>query len=511
MQLPSNLLVRLLGLGTIAFISVAMVSPAVWAQDVGWQPSRPGADAQRLRDQVASRRPGMQSAESPKTSDATASRGASAVAPASHLQPPMELIFEESHSARTMSDMVTLDDGMSEMVMLDDGMSDHGEVFHSGHPLCDCPQCVSGVTAAGQPLHDLLSQLNGCGWWITTDYLLWSLDGMDLPTLVTTSPSGTSPAATGVLGLGSTSDLFGGTVGEDFRSGGRITVGMWLDPARQWSWEASYMGFSRDAQRPTFSSAATPHLARPVFDTLTASETAVLIAHPTFLTGTTAIDASTELQAFEIVRRQPWLNDGVFNFDLLLGYKHGDLDEFLRIDDSSTYALPRGPVLAGTAISRFDQFDIENRFDGFLMGLDRRHIWQGWMIGYTGKLSVGANRARVRIDGRTTTTVPGNGTSVATGGLLAQSSNIGEFQRSQFAVLPEFEFLVRRQVTERVRLHAGYSLLYWSATTRVGDTLSRRVSQFPPEPVSGTREPRFVWTDGGFFAHGFQFGLDYKF
>src|SRR5690606_13765105 len=195
------------------------------------------------------------------------------------------------------------------------------------------------------------------------------------PALVTTSPIGTTPGDTGVLGLATTRTVFGGDVDDDFRSGGRITAGIWTDPHRQVSWEGSYLGFENHEENFSISSSAIPNLARPVFDTLLDGESALLIAHPTFLTGSIAIDASTDLQAFEVLRRQHLCSDGYINVALLLGYKHGSLDEMVRINHASTYTTAQGPILAGTTINGFDQFDTENNFNGFLIGLDRRHRW----------------------------------------------------------------------------------------------------------------------------------------
>ncbi len=61
---------------------------------------------------------------------------------------------------------------------------------------------------------------------ISADYLYYSLDGMDLPALVTTSPVGTAAANIGVIG-GNTQTLFGANeINDGGRSGGRIAVSL---------------------------------------------------------------------------------------------------------------------------------------------------------------------------------------------------------------------------------------------------------------------------------------------
>ncbi len=54
-----------------------------------------------------------------------------------------------------------------------------------------------------------------------------------------------------------------------------------------------------------------------------------------------------------------------------------------------------------------------------------------------GQSRSGANRSRVTIDGQTTTTVPNVGSNTVTGNLLAQSTNIGRFERDQFMAIPD--------------------------------------------------------------------------
>lgn len=386
------------------------------------------------------------------------------------------------------------------------------EVYDGLTTTCDCPEC--------NPISHLGCTIPGCGCgavlrgrgvWVGAEYLLWSLQGMDVPELATSSPPGTSPANTGVLGLATTRTLVDGTLADGMRSGGRLRAGIWTDRTCQIAWEASYMALENAGDNFSFTSSSTPNLAIPVFDTLLGAEAAVLIAHSSFLSGAVHIDASTQLQAFEVLRRQRWGTDGYFNFDLLLGFKHGSLDDRLLINHTSRYSAAQGPILAGTHISRLDQFESENNFNGFLLGLERKHRWNGWLIGYTGKLSLGVNQSEVFINGQTATTVPNGGSSAFTGGVLAQSTNMGRFQQDEFMFLPEFEIAVKRQLNDSTRIHCGYSLMYWSSVARAGDSVNRRMSRFPPEPISGTADPSFNWNNSGFLAHGLQFGLDYKF
>ncbi len=388
--------------------------------------------------------------------------------------------------------------------------------FYGDSAACNCPHCRasrSGLSAdARRPL------MIGPGRCFTlydmrvsADYLLYSIDGMSLPALVTTSPTGTAAANIGVLG-GNTQTLFGGnTINDSMRSGGRIGVSLWTDPTMRTSWEVSYLGLEQQGEDFAGTSNSTRNLARPVFDTGTNREAAQLVAQSGVLSGAINVDTDTQLQAIELVRRSCYWRTPWFQCDLLLGYKYGLLEDSLNINQSSTYLTASGPIVAGTSTTAFDRFATSNRFNGFLIGLDRWHTVGCWKFIYTGKVALGSNRSRVDIDGQTSTTVPNVGSSTFAGNLLAQPTNIGRFERDKFMAIPELTCRIERRMSPQIQLHAAYNLMYWSAVTRVDDVLSRRVSQFPPEAITGTREPAFRWNDSGLFLHGLQVGVDYNF
>ena len=134
-----------------------------------------------------------------------------------------------------------------------------------------------------------------------------------------------------------------------------------------------------------------------------------------------------------------------------------------------------------------------------------------WSLEVLLKLGLGNNRSEVFIDGSTTNTVPNVGSATFTGGLLAQTTNIGWYQRDAFGVVPELGVFAARELGCGVRLTAGYNLLYWTALLRPGDQIDREVSQFPPEPAAGRQQPEFPLRGGSFWAQGLQAGVDSRF
>ncbi|EMI17266.1 protein containing DUF1551 [Rhodopirellula maiorica SM1] len=378
---------------------------------------------------------------------------------------------------------------------------DVGFVTQSGG--CDCGSCDSCNACDSMGITRHRSQ-----FWGRAEYLAWALDGISLPPLVTTSPAGTTPENTGVLGQSGTTVLFGGNeILDELRSGVRISVGR-FDSNGCDATELSAIGVFSDSE--SFSNNGSL-LARPIFNTQTASEDAMLIAHPDFLSGAVRVQVENELYAFDVLRRLRLVTSACDSLDLLIGYRHARLDEMLRIDQSSTYTAAQGQIVSGTTVVLFDDFDVENQFNGGEIGFNYRRRNGTWTLSTLLKVGLGVNRADVTIDGGTTNTVPGSGSASFTGGLLAQQTNIGQYEDSQFTVIPEVGITLSKRIDDFVELSIGYGLLYWSDATRVADVIDRSVSQFPPEPSSGSGNPRFTFQTDDFISHGLTTGVNFSF
>ena len=76
------------------------------------------------------------------------------------------------------------------------------------------------------------------------------------------------------------------------------------------------------------------------------------------------------------------------------------------------------------------------------------------------------------------------------------------------------EATIAFKVTERLRLTAGYTFVYWSQVVRPGDQIDLDLNPnlFPPEamPFSGPLRPRFTWRESDFWAQGVSAGVDYR-
>ena len=94
------------------------------------------------------------------------------------------------------------------------------------------------------------------------------------------------------------------------------------------------------------------------------------------------------------------------------------------------------------------------------------------------------------------------------GGFLAQASNSGQYQRNQFTMVPELGINVGFDLTPRLRLVGGYSLIYWSAVARTGDQIDLNLT-FPT--VTGIRSPEFRFAMTDYWAQGLNLGIDFRF
>src|SRR5262249_55049545 len=119
--------------------------------------------------------------------------------------------------------------------------------------------------------------------------------------------------------------------------------------------------------------------------------------------------------------------------DFLTGFRFAQLDEGLSITQNQVVDVT-APALAGATIALADLFGTQNRFYGWQLGT--RLSWSSgrWGADLTGKVALGGMRQVVDIDGATFITLPGALRPIPlAGGLLAQSSNIGNHERDQFA------------------------------------------------------------------------------
>lgn len=359
--------------------------------------------------------------------------------------------------------------------------------------------------------------------WFQGDYLLWWAQGSDVPPLVTTSPQGTDQEDAGVLP--DATILFGDTdLNKATRSGGRMTLGYWFDPCQRFGLQTSYLALGRVTETFDSTSDGDPILARPFFnirptdavgDPLPGREDSALIAFDGIVEGSVAVNGSSKFQQFELLLRKGLWEQCDHRLEFLFGYQANWLDDDLRIEESLVSTDPDNAVLPpGATIDLVDLFETRNAFHGVSLGLTHREKVGRWSLEMLMKLGLGNTHSEVWIDGSTTTaTDPEETPTTEDGGLLALPSNMGEYERNTFSMVPEVGVTLGYDVTCRLRANLGYTFIYWSRVARPGDQIDLDInpSQLSGDPLEGLPRPEFSWVTTDFWAQGLSFGLDYRF
>jgi len=365
--------------------------------------------------------------------------------------------------------------------------------------------------------------------WVSIDYLNWNQKGMSLPPLVTTSTPGTAQVNAGVLGLNSTSTLFGGnTVLDNGFSGGRLNFGFWLDKCHTWGIGGDY--FDLERQTESFSATSTGAqgsqiLSRPFFNVSPnrAGEDAQLVAFPNVLRGTVSAEVYSDLVGAGFhIRRQTNCSSGCkkdflcggcsqlhTRTDCLLGYRYMQLGEGISVNENLVSLLP-APDSGSFLIN--DRFGTTNTFNGVDLGMMHTRRRGVWSADFLVKLAIGNTHQTVDISGDTRI----NGVlQRPDGGLLAQSTNIGRYERDRMTVLPELGANLGYYITPNFKLRAGYTFIYWSNVVRPGDQIDTDVNPafLPPQTVqtaqsTTSRRPRFAFDDTDYYVHGINLGAE---
>jgi hypothetical protein len=201
--------------------------------------------------------------------------------------------------------------------------------------------------------------------------------------------------------------------------------------------------------------------------------------------------------------------------DITYGVRWSQLNERLPIHEDLFVVNP--PIEAGTRFQITDSFATSNDFFGGEVGFIADWEKRRWSLELLSRLAIGSTRQRAYLRSQTTVTPPGGPAETFDNfGLLVQPSNAGTYERDEFSVIPEIGVTVGYLLTDRLRVTAGYSLLFWTSVIRPGDQIDFDVnSEFlglgdPPIADVDPVRPLFAFDDTDIWAQGFSFGLDYR-
>lgn len=376
----------------------------------------------------------------------------------------------------------------------------------------------SAACAAAAPAVMTTNCHDGCGYcgyptgcaWFSAEYLLWWTKGDRLPPLLTTSPAATPLADAGVLGKPGTRVLFGDErVNDDVRSGGRFTLGAWVNEEHTLGVEGNFFFLAEETTDFRAASDGIPILARPFFNVLTNAQDSLKVAFPGLVSGSFEARATSELWGADIYVRHNIYCGCCCRVDLLAGYRFASLDEDLDISETEIAANPNSPLF-GIPIVINEGFGTRNDFHGGQLGIIAEYSRCRTFVRFIGKLALGGNCRSVDINGNTRV----NGFAPDAGGFLALPSNIGHYESSQFAIIPEVNLTVGYEVTERFRVMMGYTFIYWTDVARPGDQIDLAVNTTQPPLGAGLRgpaRPAFNFNDSDFWAQGLSFGVEFRY
>ena len=373
-----------------------------------------------------------------------------------------------------------------------------------------------------KPIVSFHRQPDEC-FWFKADYAATFIRPMRTPPLVTLGSVNNPPQ--GALGQPSTVVVFGNnSVDFNLFSGVRLQGGLFLDAENRFSLDIG--GFQNFARTRSFSLSSdangNPLIARPIFNVVSNQEVSFLTASPNNLAGTVSIDSKSEMAGLDLnIRYHSYLRERL-HLESLVGFRYLRLAERMRFQDQITPLTNDFLQFQGNSVnppnSLMDQdtFRTVNQFFGPQIG--GRLSWEYRWITLEGfaKLGFGITEEQTSINGSTTLVTPG-GNQTAAGGILAQPSNIGNYNRAVFGLVPEFGLQVGVELTRCMRLQMGYSFLMWNQVVRPGMQIDRNVNptQAPGSPtfgpVNGPLAPTYRFNDELFWSHNFNVGLEFHF
>ncbi|MBI1913753.1 MAG: BBP7 family outer membrane beta-barrel protein [Planctomycetes bacterium] len=371
-------------------------------------------------------------------------------------------------------------------------------------------------------------------FYASAEYLFWWTKNDGTPPLVTTS---SNPFDNGILGQQTTQLLFGGPLDHDLQQGARFRLGYWFDPCKPMAIEGSFFFLSPRSSRFNIASGpnGTPLIGRPFFDVNNQMESVELVASPLTSAGQLQIQAPSRFLGSDLNLRCPLCCaetcTGGYRVDLLGGFRYLRLNEGLYITEIGQN-FPTEPRRPNQAFRIDDRFDTTNAFYGGQIGVTGELRRGRWSFETRGLVALGDSHQVLNINGAAAFAPPFDGVPARQpGGLLAlPGANIGRFSQDRFAVVPELGLTLGYQVTEAIKVTAGYNIIYWSSVLRPGDQIDRNldITKIPDfldrdangnfidsntgriiRPVPGV--PRPVLKEKDFWAQGLNFGLEFRY
>jgi hypothetical protein len=317
-------------------------------------------------------------------------------------------------------------------------------------------------------------------------------------------------------------------IGSGGHWGGRFTFGGWIDDRRQIAAEGSYFILGNHTTVRTASSngqPGSPILAVPFIDADAMAESTFVLAQPGSFAGGAALSLTSRLQGADLLCAVTACEGSRWHVQVLAGFRYLDLTENLTYATAST-------GLSGSntdfVLNTADQFNMRNQFYGFNFGARADYRIGRLTVCASASLALGDMAQTGDFNGLAVTNffnAPSGGpftgvpTQVLPGsGTFVQPSNLGSVNRDQIAVAPEVSVKICYQLTQRMRLFAGYDFLYLSNVLRPGEQIDRNinVAQTVQGAIAGIAaapgtRPAVSLIGSDFWAQGVNLGLEFRY
>ena len=347
------------------------------------------------------------------------------------------------------------------------------------------------------------------------EWLYWATSGQSVPALATAAPSDTARNLAGILGSPTTTVIGGdGTTNKDVRNGFRGTAGWWLDDCQKCGIEADFFFLGNSKTGFSAASDGSAIITRPFFNAVTGLPDTQLVSFPGTVGGSVIGSSQNSVIGGGISMLKNICGTGCGRLDWVFGYRYLNVSDDLSVTESLTALGGQNQVTPGTTFVITDRFKTSNNFHGSVIGLSGDRSFGRWFVGARASVALGMNYSTVDIEGSTTITPPGGAPTTYAGGLLAQPTNIGSYSQSSFAVVPEIGLRAGLEVTDSLRIYAGYNFLYMSNVYRAGEQIDLRVNPnlLPPaNGLGGPGVPEDLGKSTGFWAQGVSVGLELRY
>jgi hypothetical protein len=303
------------------------------------------------------------------------------------------------------------------------------------------------------------------------------------------------------------------------RSGGRFTLGAWLDPDATLGVEGTYLFLTPQTTTHAAASNGTPVIGLPFYDVLTETEGFAPLSIPGIRSGRAILSLTNRLQSGEVNGLARLMSTDRLSIFGLAGFRYLDFDEDLNFG----FAVVQSPASGFPGgFAGFDRFNANNNFYGGQLGLRGMLRLGNWFVSATGKCAFGEVQQIATVSGGFTAFTPAAPVPplsfTAPAGFYALPTNIGRHTHSAFAVVPEGIVNVGYTVGPRWRVFAGYSFLYVSNVERPGTAVQHAINASispgfagPGATLIGPAAPTYVFTRSDFWAQGLNFGVQMRY